>query len=126
MKYILTSPRLKGKILFEYTLNGIIKSFIIEQDDDVTDTLVKWIFARFPVNVKAFGLPEFQKVFTIEQVPDDLSFEAFWEAYGYKVGNKDRAKKLWNLLTDPERAQALMACSKYKRYLSTKPTMEQA
>ena len=37
----------------------------------------------------------------------DLGFEAFWKAYGYKVGGKARAEKLWGRLGEEERLLAL-------------------
>lgn len=51
----------------------------------------------------------------------DLSFERFWSAYGNKVGRKDRAKKLWSLLSDTERNQVLLAIPRYKYWLSSRP-----
>lgn len=126
MKYIITSNKLKGKILFEYSLNGYIKSFEIESDSDVNDKLIKWLFARFPIHEKALELDEFKKYFVIKKVAPDLSFEAFWEAYAYKVGKKDKTRKLWEGLSDPDKALALATCPKYRYYLSTKTNMEQA
>lgn len=126
MKYILTSNKLQGKILFEFNSNGYIRAFEIESKDDVQEKLIKWLFSRFPVHEKAMDLPEFYKLFRIEKVYPDLSFEAFWEAYSYKVGKKDKTRKLWEALSDPDKAQALTACPKYRYYLSTKTNMEQA
>lgn len=126
MKYIITSNKLKGKILFNYGLNGFIKSFEIESEQDVNEKFVKWLFSNFPYHEQGLESAIFKTLFIIRPVADDLSFKAFWEAYDYKVGNKKKTEKLWNALTDPERAQALAACPKYIYYLSTKTNMEQA
>ncbi|MEZ5195087.1 MAG: hypothetical protein R2764_01410 [Bacteroidales bacterium] len=75
---------------------------------------------------KPWRSDDFKKYFVIKKVAPDLSFEAFWEAYAYKVGKKERAQKLWEGLSDPDKALALSACPKYRYYLSTKTNMEQA
>jgi len=60
----------------------------------------------------------------VTEVPVDLTFESFWAAYGNKVGNKTRAKKLWNLLDDDTRAAAYAGISRYNSYLAAHPAIE--
>lgn len=55
---------------------------------------------------------------TFKEVKSDLSFKAFWDTYGNKIGKKPRAEKLWDLLTEIERARALQAIPKYKFWLA--------
>ena len=50
------------------------------------------------------------------EVPDDLSFEAFWTRYGYKVGDKKKATKLWNEMKPESRALALSKIERYKKF----------
>ena len=50
----------------------------------------------------------------------DVSFEAFWNAYAYKVGNKSRVQKKWNLLPEKERILAIGAIARYKRFAESK------
>jgi len=120
MKYILTSEKLNGKILFDFTSKGLLKAFEIEAEDDVGEKLVRWFLGYMPLHEKAMRAHPYITVFKVEKVGTDLTFKAFWEAYAYKVGNKKRAEKLWGALTEPERAQAMAAAVKYKRWLSTR------
>lgn len=46
----------------------------------------------------------------------DLSFETFWRAYGYKVGDKRRVQKKWEALEEGERLLALGGIWKQKRH----------
>lgn len=62
----------------------------------------------------------------VREVPEDLSFTAFWNAYSYKMGDKKRAEKLWNALSDAERSQALQAVPQYEFWLAKRPTVEKA
>ena len=50
----------------------------------------------------------------------DVSFEAFWNTYAYKVGNKSRVQKKWNLLPEKERILAIGAIARYKRFAESK------
>jgi len=60
----------------------------------------------------------------VEHVPQDLTFNAFWETYGYKVGKRERAAKLWAALDDAQRAKCIRSIPKYNQWLSTKFNME--
>lgn len=81
-----------------------------------------------PLNLEALGnmQQEFSGMFRLAEVPTDLSFPIFWDAYAHKVGNKKRAEKLWNALDEGERAAALAALPRYASFLITRPTMEKA
>lgn len=46
----------------------------------------------------------------------NISFSDFWDAYGKKVGNKDKSERLWMNLTDEERQSAI---DKIKPYQSS-------
>lgn len=62
---------------------------------------------------------------SIKEIPTDLSFAAFWEAYAHKVGNKPKTEKLWNALSEMDKIAALAAVPRYIRWLSVR-TVEQA
>ncbi|MDD2962548.1 MAG: hypothetical protein PHQ65_12005 [Bacteroidales bacterium] len=79
-----------------------------------------------PVTFEEFKAWMQNKNFVVQEVPQDLSFEAFWLRYNYKVGKKERAKKLWQSMTDDEHAAALLSIKKYNAYLINHPTIERA
>lgn len=60
----------------------------------------------------------------VEAVPADLTFNAFWEAYGYKVGKRERAIKIWATLNDIDKARCIRSIPKYNQWLSNKFNME--
>ncbi len=124
MKYILTSDKLSGKILLEFAYNGYIRSFELSNEDDVKEKLVRWLFARFPVRSEALKIRDFADNFHIDEVPEDTSFTAFWNHYNYKVGNKFRAERLWNALTNTDKSTAMAAIKRYNQYLVNHPRIE--
>ena len=58
---------------------------------------------------------------TMRQIGDAApTFERFWNAYGYKVGNKARVQKKWNALPEGERVLAMAAIPRYRRFAEGK------
>lgn len=55
--------------------------------------------------------------FTVDLLPADTSFEAFWNAYGNKVGKKERTQQLWKLMSEDKRLLAMAGIKKYKNWL---------
>lgn len=51
----------------------------------------------------------------------DLSFERFWNMYGY-ARNKIPAMKLWNMMKDKEKYLVLVNLKAYNRYCLRNPT----
>lgn len=58
--------------------------------------------------------------FTVTRTAVDVSFDAFWKLYNYKIGKKSRAESLWNELSDNEKGVAMNAVKDYNRWLLTK------
>ena len=54
------------------------------------------------------------------------TFVFFWQSYAYKVGNLKRARKLWGLLAEDERRNAIAGIRRYNNYLTQHPTIEKA
>lgn len=122
-KYIAT---FKGKtqspqVTLEFAENGKLKA-VTFSDNELDLEQMEWIWVRLPMT--EMGLSGLGFVALIEQVPTDLSFNAFWEEYDYKVGNRGRAMKLWTVLNDAERMKALSGISKYKQWLAQRPQTE--
>ncbi len=66
------------------------------------------------------------RMFNYKTVEEDLSFNNFWNKYNYKVGNKARAEKLWEKLSDKDRVEVFIGVLKYDRYLSEHPGLGKA
>lgn len=78
-----------------------------------------------PVRVGAPEFPQFdhwRKVGCIVKQIEDAAptFERFWNAYGYKVGNKARVQKKWEKLPEGERVLAMAAIPRYRRFAEGK------
>jgi hypothetical protein len=57
----------------------------------------------------------------IKQINEiDTSFNAFWNTYDYKVGNKNRVAKKWNELPDDDRILALGFIRRYRNWCDRK------
>lgn len=121
--YLLESNNFKDvKMLFNYDLNGRLIEYKLE--GELSDMQLSWLFNHFPfaeVVLRRHGkLPEFK----LTEIQPDLSFNAFWDKYAHKVGNKKRVEKLWNGLSEPEKAAVFPAIKRYNFYLANRPGMQ--
>jgi hypothetical protein len=55
---------------------------------------------------------------TMQLVPEDLTFERFWEEYGFKMGNKAKTERQYNELKEEEKVAIFKAIPKYLYWLS--------
>ncbi len=119
MKYLLSSDKLKGEMLYEYDEKGIIKEFTL--DAELTPGQLQFLSNHFPVTEKMLLKQAKHYGWRLKPVEQDLSFDAFWSRYAHKVGNKKRAERLWNLLSKKEKAKALAYLPRYESYLTQNP-----
>lgn len=112
-------------ITAEYGENGVLRGLRFEEEG-LSAEAVSFCYMRVPFLEEELPLAGAQKSTHIHvlPVPKDLSFNTFWEAYGYKIGDKTRAMKLWVALGDADRVMCLRSISKYNQYLKQKPSME--
>lgn len=114
--YIITSATAKGEIVLKYNLNG----FLIGLEISAELTLVH--YERFFQEKKLYleenaVLMTKEKNSNIRIVPEDLSFERFYELYDNKVGKKVMTEKSWNALPKKDKIDALIGLKRYNNYL---------
>lgn len=115
---------------FKYDLNGDLKSFNI-LDGALTDMQKQWLFLKgnFPISenmMKRFWIPNLKQFFEITIGEIDLSFEAFWNAYGNKVGRRKETRNIWERLSKAEKIQVLANIPRYSNYLKYYPKQQKA
>lgn len=108
---------------FTFNADGLLIEF--KADTAMENSPLTWLLDRLPIKFE-----QLQKMATgiqaqLVEAQLDLSFEKFWSEYDYKVGNKSKAKKLWEELSDADKSIALHSIGKYKRYLKVKTGIEQ-
>ena len=107
-----------------FTFNDAELLIEFKADASIEESKLIWLLERLP--------REFQELKTLAdsikaklvEVQIDLSFERAWTEYNYKLGNKAKAKKLWEELTAEDKSIALQAFGKYNRYLQVKTGIE--
>ena len=118
MKYVITFKKIQGDVCFEFNPDGFLVSFNVNAN--ISEDQLYWLLCRMPIK-EALIKDRLDNVENtkLSLVPDDLSFEAFWTAYMYKVGNKKRTEKLWNELDDGEKTKVFNHLPRYTYYLKT-------
>jgi hypothetical protein len=90
-----------------------------------TGEQLQWILSRFPYHESLLGeLKRSLKQARIAKVEEDLSFDNFWNKYNYKVGNKKRAEKLWDQLSDADKAKVFTNINSYDNFLARRQNQE--
>lgn len=78
----------------------------------------EWIWAWFPREMSGLLAQSNNAKITINAILEDLSFERFWEEYGYKIGKKSRVQLLWSNLSDKDKSKCLLALPRYNYFLA--------
>lgn len=112
-EFILTSPLLAGKVIFAYDLNGDLKTFEVE--GKLRPNQWHWLKSVFPFRIEYMKKlqnykpknPKTKVTLTIEQIPLDLSFDAFYKSYPNKHGKRKLAENTWNKLPKGEKVSAI-------------------
>jgi len=122
MKYLLKSKRFPtNNLLLEYDDEGMLQGLQFQGgwNSDQKSYLLKVIPVESGLLNSTIG-----NSFWISHEMSQLEFIDFWNGYAYKVGNKKRAEKLWDGLTDIEKAQCMKSVKTYDSYLVNHPKME--
>ncbi|RKR83209.1 hypothetical protein BDD43_3411 [Mucilaginibacter gracilis] len=119
-RYLITSARFDGEMEFRFDADGNLKYF--ENRAAMTDEMLAYLYKCFPFNLQLLGdLCKSTTTLRMVQVTVQVTFKEFYDAYGYKVGNKGRAEKLFNALTHAERYLAMEGIARYKAWLAAHP-----
>lgn len=121
-RYMVTSNSFDGELVFKYDLNSLLIAFEIQAT--LTPSQRDWFFKNLPLNEQTLVVawPKASKTMRVQEVPEDLSFETFYNRYAYKVGDKKKCQKLWANLTDENKAKALHAIAKYHKFVESTGT----
>lgn len=125
---MLTIYKVKGmdiglEFVFKYDLNGILVAF--EKNQLLNEAQVRWLYSdRFPETedvLKRLWIqdPKMRKKFKVEQAPADLSFDALWELYGYKVAKQD-SLKAFEKLSELDILKCFQGLKGYEDHLAVK------
>lgn len=104
--------------ILQFDIEG--KLISVTFNPEASDKFKKITGERLPVYMSDLKMFEKAKC-TVKDITDiDLSFEKFWDHYGYKVGNISRNKKLWNTLIDTDKILAIGFVRRYKIFAEKK------
>jgi len=112
-KYILTSHTVGGSTIFGFNDDDVLIYYHNEMELDTR--ALQWQIAHMPYNLAELKAIAHKAKVPLEEVPMDVSFDAFWVAYGKKI-NRKRAEPLYNKLSQEEKLLAMVAIKPYLRY----------
>jgi hypothetical protein len=125
IRFSVYAPKTKQIVIYDYYLTGNLRN--ISFNDNAKGGFVIASIQESPISIMYLPgqIPiEFRPMIHAKcEVKDitniDLSFTKFWNTYGYKRGNMERTKKLWEKLTAHEKILALGFINKLKSVYDT-------
>jgi hypothetical protein len=124
-EYLFTSPKLDGELKLRYNASGALQmmellgNWTIEQQRALCDeipTTIEQLHGSF--------MKKRSDTSKLMEVKMDVSFDSFWTAYNYKLGNKEKARKIWEKLAESDKINALNTIPLYDRMLLMKQTQD--
>ncbi len=116
MKYYIRSVNTKFKALIEYDIDGVLTNLVFENKTPEQVEFFMGILAKSTdiEHIKSYRLLQ------VKKAKQDLSFTNFWNTFGNKVGDKARAMKLWDSMSEAEQQEALFKIPIYKAWIAVK------
>jgi hypothetical protein len=112
-KYILKSAKIEGDIIFGYDLQGYLVFF--EMPENLSEEHARGMLKALPKTEQHLTQLVTGKDVSITEVPEDLSFERFWNAYDKKI-NRKRAEPLFEKLNTATKMQPIINIKAYQEY----------
>lgn len=117
-KFIITNPsKYQGEIELGYNESETLVFLHVKTNMD--DVRIDNFLMRLPSKLSALPILAKGSTAVITEMPTDLSFDAFYNAYGLKR-NRFRAEKIWAKLNDATRTKAIASTIQYRQYLQRK------
>jgi competence transcription factor ComK len=104
----------ESSILLVYDEEGNLRS--ISFNEACKDALKNNLAKLFPVRIEMLKHAYFRECQIKDSTNIDVSFEAFWNTYNFKVGKVMRVKAKWNKLSVQDRQLAMLFIPKYKQF----------
>lgn len=118
--YQVFSNKMGCDLLLHYDSNDRLKGIEVLVETIITDEQTRVnVFANAPSTVAQLIQLAQKYKWTLTEIKPDLSFEAFWKAYGNTSGSKIKAEKIWDKMSEGNRNHAINYTKKYKQSLGT-------
>ena len=123
-KFLYTGRQTTIQVIFKYDLSGNLIAF--ECEGPATTLQLNWLYENLPKNIAQIEALKNKYKINIVEIKPDLNFEKFYNTYNYKIGNKKRANKLWEELSDSEKTMAIVKLQQYEQWLRLRPNQDKA
>lgn len=87
-----------------------------DNDTDMSEQGHIWLLHNLPLESTKLDAVKMKTKGILNELPPDLSFDVFWEAYGLK-DKKARTVPLWKKMSDADKMAAIASIKTYDRYL---------
>lgn len=114
-KFVLTSDKFCGSVTMWFDDADVMVHY--NNETDMGKEAHFWMIERIPRNLLELELLKGKVKGKIEELPPDLSFETFWEAYRNKV-NRKSCLALWEKMSKEKKIKCINSVKPYLDYLA--------
>ena len=116
LKLMLTKKDWGISATYTYNKDGVCVK--VELPEKLEQTQAKGFFTVAQMNANEMKMRlKSENTCEVVDIPSDLSFEGFWNAYFYKVGSKGKAEGFWRKLSESDKISAINKIKEYDRYI---------
>lgn len=112
-KFIVNLTTVEGMLVFGYRENTLV---LYENDSEMSLKQIQWLATHLPKEVTELESIVRTIKGVMMEVAMDVSFDAFWNAYGHKI-NRKRCVLLYNRLSEAKKVLVIQSISAYDGYL---------
>jgi hypothetical protein len=106
-------------ILVRYDAAGyLVSQELRDYPSKMTDEQINWLWSVAPKMREYMQEWKAATGYKAIELESDLSFEAFWDLYDHKLGNKKRTRDHWNKLDEATKALAMQKVKEYNFYMA--------
>lgn len=105
-KYLITSDKFKGSLLFEYE-KGILNKLEFSKDFSEKEELRIWLLSKTRIKEEEVEAWQSYKDIDFTRLLNDTTFEAFYKLYPRKDGKKLMAMRTWEKMSEADRIKAI-------------------
>lgn len=113
-KYVLTSASFIGNVVFGYNEDNLLVYY--DNNSEMDCNQHTWLLRNLPKDSIVLDTIKTKIKGSIEELPEDIDFDTFWDKYGRKL-NRKRCEPLWKKMSDADKLCAIRNIKPYEEYL---------
>lgn len=121
-KFLVQGP--KYSAIIAYSDQGMLQNLDMSGVDraDAVAYFLAWVPKTIEF-LEAYVNDTSRKLMKVTEIAPDLSFQAFWDAFDYKMGNRSRVEAAWAKMSTEDKNACMLSLKRYKTWKKLNPNI---